>query len=141
MVTEDDGSVKPHDYTFELEDSFVKDLLAGKWDSLDFHKHLLARLYAHRSRSLAPKIVPKNQQWLTATACATGKMAARLFAGLAFVRHDDLLGLSELVDTVVAYIAAALLGGDHSALGLKVIDSALRFASRRWNNYTEKLSK
>ena len=72
IVTEDDGSVKPHDYTFELDDQFVKDILAGKWDQ-DYHKHLLVRLYAHRSRSLAPKAVPKKkEQWLTATACTTG---------------------------------------------------------------------
>ena len=73
VVTEDDGSVKPHDYTFELGESFVKGLLAGKWDLLYFHKHPLVRLRAHRSRSLAPKVVPKNQQRLTATASATGK--------------------------------------------------------------------
>jgi hypothetical protein len=80
VVTEDDGSVMPHDHTFELDESFVKDHLAGKWDSLDFHKHLLVRLHAHRSRSLAPKVVPKIQQRLTATTSATGKMAARLFS-------------------------------------------------------------
>ena len=122
VVTEDDGSVMPHDRTFELDEPFVKDHLAGKWDSLDFHKHLLVRLHAHRSRSLAPKVVPKNQQWLTATASTTGKMAVRLFSGLAFARHDALLGFSELVETVVAYIAAAPLGVDHTALGLEVID-------------------
>jgi len=137
VVTEDDGSVKPHDYTFELDESFIKDLLAGKWDSLDFHKQLLVRLHAHRSRSLAPKVVPKNMQWLTATASATGKMAARLFSGLAYARHDAQHGFSELVDTVIAYIAAAPMGVDHTVLGLKVIDSALRFASRRWVLWTK----
>ena len=137
VVTEDDGSIKPHDYTFELDESFVRDLLAGKWDSLDFHRHLLVRLYAHRSRSLAPKVVPKNQQWLTATASATGEMVARLFSGLAYARHDAQLGFSELVDAVVAYIAAAPLGVDHTALGLKVVDSGLRFASRRWVLWTK----
>ena len=137
VVTEDDGSIKQHDYTFELDESFVKDLLAGKWESLDFHKQLLVRLHAHRARSLAPKVVPKNQQWLTATASATGKMAARLFSGLAYARHDATLGFAELVDTVIAYVAASPLGVDHTVLGLKVIDSALRFASRRWVLWTK----
>ena len=137
VVTDDDGSVKQHDYTFELDESFVKDLLSGKWESLDFHKHLLVRLHAHRSRSLAPKVVPKNQQWLTATASATGKMASRLFSALAYARHDSQHGFAELVDTVVAYIASAPLGVDHTVLGLKVIDSALRFASRRWVLWTK----
>ena len=131
IVTEDDGSVKPHDYTFELDDQFVKDILAGKWDQ-DYHKHLLVRLYAHRSRSLAPKAVPKKEQWLTATACTTGKLAARLFGALAFPRHDA-MGFSELIDTVVAYIAAAPAGVDHTVAGVKIVDSALRFASRRWS--------
>ena len=131
IVTEDDGSIKPHDYTFELDDQFVKDILAGKWDQ-DYHKHLLVRLYAHRSRSLAPKAVPKKEQWLTATACTTGKLAARLFGALAFPRHDE-MGFSELIDTVVAYIAAAPVGVDHAVAGVKIVDSALRFASRRWS--------
>ena len=64
-------------------------------------------------------------------------MVARLFSGLAYARHGSQLGFSELVDTVVAYIAAAPLGVDHIALGLKVIDSALRFASRRWVLWTK----
>ena len=79
----------------------------------------------------------KNQQWLTATASATGEMAARLFSGLAYARHGALLGFSELIGTVVAYIAAAPLGVDHTALGLKVIEPALRFASRRWVLWTK----
>ena len=68
---------------------------------------------------------------------ARSEMAARLFSGLAYARHGSQLGFSELVDTVVAYIAAAPLGVDHIALGLKVIDSALRFASRRWVLWTK----
>ena len=44
---------------------------------------------------------------------------------------------SAVVGTVVAYITAAPLGVDHIALGVKVIDSALRFASRRWVLWTK----
>lgn len=136
VVTEDDGSVKPHDLTFELDESFVKDFLAGKWENLNFHQHLLVRLHAHRSRSLAPQNVPKHKQWLTPTATATAKLATRLFAALGYQRHDAHLGLSPLLDLILAYIASSPMGIDHSPLGIKIADSALKGAARRWLLWT-----
>lgn len=136
VVTDDDGTVKPHDMTFELDEGFVKDFLAGKWETQNFHQHLLVRLHAHRSRSLAPKNVAKQQQWLLATATATGKLTARMFAALGYMRFDSQLGFTALLDIVLAYVASSPLGVDHSALGVKIIDSALKSAARRWIVWT-----